>query len=463
MIKEKIKRGLDSRYYFPIITFLVFVFWFVPYLLQQRWEITGTIVDVLEGIGLFIISTIALLILVLFEKTFYAIPIITLVPFMFSHPFDVYTSPICLYISLGLFALGLIIHFILYKTKLKFGHFLSGLLILGLGIILGGINIKNDNKLIQLLIVISCVGGFAILYLFLSSTINIEFNDLARLMTYLGILLVLQSIMYCFVQPEGLISAFTKNLSVGWGISNNVALIILLTSPFTLYLALNNQGKKCVIYLIITLIQFITIVLTYSRGAILSLFVGFCFMLPISIIKANDRKTVVRTIVVAAIIMLISGLLFAIIFKDLTSKFFESLFGIDFNNLNGRSEIYENAIAIIKKYPIFGRGMLSNFNESGDYVWGHSTYLQTAMTMGIVGVIFLSFHMVQKYFYLAKNANLWKIMTIFGLAMSDLYGLFDVSYYFVNYMIVLIVVLVSIDNLINEPLFLCKKITNNKY
>lgn len=462
MILQKIQKGLNSKYYLPAISLIVLIFWFIPYLIQTRYFTTGTVVNALEGFGLILLALIALFVLILYKETYYSIPIITFVPFMFSHPFDVYTSPVCLYISIAILALGLIIHFIRFRTKLKFGHFLGGIILLGVGMMLGGINVKTDTRWINFLIVSGCVMGFIVLYVFLSSTIKISYENIARLMTYLGIILVMESMSYYIVKPGGISNLFSKGMNVGWGISNNVALILLFTSPFTLYLAISNEKKKCITYLLITILQFLIIVMTYSRGAILSLAIGICFMLPISIIKASDRKTFVKVILISIGVVVIGFVLFLIIYKEYASKFFDELFRINLKDYNGRGPIYKQCIEIIKQYPIFGRGILSNFNESGTYIWGHSTYLQTAMTMGFVGVVLITIHMIQKYFYLARNIKLWQITTIFGLAMSDFYGLFDVSYYFVNYMLILVVVLVSIEGLIEEPLFLYTKIKKHK-
>lgn len=462
MILQKIQKGLNSKYYLPAISLIVLIFWFIPYLIQTRYFTTGTVVNTLEGFGLILLALIALFVLILYKETYYSIPVITFVPFMFSHPFDVYTSPVCLYIAIAILAFGLIIHFIRFRTKLKFGHFLGGIILLGIGMMFGGINVKTDTRWINFLIVSGCVMGFIVLYVFLSSTIKISYENIARLMTYLGIILVMQSVSYYMVKPGGISNLFSKGMNVGWGISNNVALILLFTSPFTLYLAISNEKKKCITYLLITILQFIIIVMTYSRGAILSLAIGICFMLPISIIKAADRKTFVKVILISIGVVVVGFVLFLILYKEYASKFFGELFRINLKDYNGRGPIYEQCIAIIKQYPIFGRGILSNFNESGTYIWGHSTYLQTAMTMGFVGVVLITIHMIQKYFYLARNIKLWQITTIFGLAMSDFYGLFDVSYYFVNYMLILVIVLVSIEGLIEEPLFLYTKIKKQK-
>lgn len=45
-------------------------------------------------------------------------------------------------------------------------------------------------------------------------------------------------------------------------------------------------------------------------------------------------------------------------------------------------------------------------------------------------------------------------MVILSLGMSDLYGMIDVSYYFINYMVLMIVILSVVDFKIEDkPLF----------
>ena len=58
--------------------------------------------------------------------------------------------------------------------------------------------------------------------------------------------------------------------------------------------------------------------------------------------------------------------------------------------------------------------------------------------MGLFGCFAMLVHLFQKYFVLLKKPNVWKITVVASFAISGFYGLFDVSYYFVNYMIPLV-------------------------
>ena len=76
-------------------------------------------------------------------------------------------------------------------------------------------------------------------------------------------------------------SLLSKGVAVGWGISNNIGLILLFTIPFTFYLAITNKTGKTMAYTFISFCQMITIIFTYSRGSIIALTLGLIFLLPL--------------------------------------------------------------------------------------------------------------------------------------------------------------------------------------
>ena len=146
MLIEKIKKGLDSTYYLLGVVIAMIIFWAIPYTLLEinilKYQET---VKLFENIALILIGVFILLTLSFYENIFYIVPIIVFVPFMFSHSFDVYTTPKCIYVAIGLLILGLIIHFIRFKPKFKRGHFLLGISLLGITMITGGIGFKEAN------------------------------------------------------------------------------------------------------------------------------------------------------------------------------------------------------------------------------------------------------------------------------------------------------------------------------
>lgn len=467
MILNKIKRILDSKYYLLIVFLMMTIFWIVPYVLIQK-EVNNysTIVKVFESISLLIIGILAILILTLFENIYYTLPLLTFVPFMFSHPFDVYTIPFSMYIAVALFVIGLIIYFIKFKPKFKYGHFLTGFILLGVTMATGGIFNKDNNVWFSIVAVGACGLGMTIVYIFFSSTVKTDFNSIAKIMLYLGIFLTLQLATYYLIQDNFIESLFIKkDIKVGWGISNNIALMLLFTIPFATYFCIINKGKECVLYYVLTVIQLLGLLMTYSRGGIVAGIFGAIVLIIVAFKYSTDKKTLLISFLSTIGIALVILLIVCLIKKDLLPNFFNELLDIDLKNMNYRMPIYKRSIERIKQNPLFGVGMINHYGlKDGieQYIWCHSTILHTTTSMGIVGTIALAYHMIQKYFYYFRKPTLWKIIVILSLLLTDLYGLIDVSYYFINYMLLMIIVLSASEEWIEEPRYLYTKIINKK-
>jgi hypothetical protein len=59
-----------------------------------------------------------------------------------------------------------------------------------------------------------------------------SFINLARIITYLGIFILLQMITYYVIQENVIDSLLSKGIKVGWGVTNNIGLILLFTFSF---------------------------------------------------------------------------------------------------------------------------------------------------------------------------------------------------------------------------------------
>ena len=444
-----IKKYLNGRLYLLTVLIVSMAFWLIAFL--SRYEkIDINIQPKIENISLMSYGIICFILLVLNRNTFYFIPWVIFIPFVFARPFTALEIPTTIFYASGIMILGLVLNLIIYRPKLKLGHFFIGLAVLCVAFVLGGINVPNDNSRFQVLITAVCAAFLLLLYVVISSSAKTDFKNICRLFTYLGIFLAFELAVYYKLQPDLKEAILTKDSSVGWGVSNNIALMLLFTFPFTLYLVLISKNVKTVFYILIMGVQCLAILFTYSRGAIFSMLVGVACMIPLSIWKAKDR---VSTAISITILLSAIGLVILYFYKNRPedfNRFIDVAFRMDLDDLNGRTPIYEDCIKSLKEFPIFGKGVLSTFQSDGTYAWGHSTILQTVRTMGYVGVIAMSFHLIQKYFVLIYRPTLWKIIVAASFAISGLYGLFDVSYYFINYMIPLILAMAIIESLFKK-------------
>ena len=445
-----------SKFYLLVISIIIFAFWFVC-MLAQNGKIKTEYYLTIESIELTAIGAAAFIVLVTSNNLFYVIPWITYTPFVFSHPFTSTTMPYALFIAGGLLFIGIIVHLIKYKIKLTLGAFFLGLLLLGIAIVLGGINTGADFLKQQIPFTIVAAAGLIIIYIIFVSGTDVDFRMLCHLMNCLGLLLSLQVIASFYFLEDYFSFLINKIIDVGWGISNNIAIMLLISIPCSIYLAIKSTYLKTAFYTVVAYLQTVIVVLTYSRGAVAALAVGGSILLIVSIWLAfkNSLKTAIPYLLT---ILVLVGLSAFGLYLFLTSEneqvmvyadgFKENITKINLDSLNGRDPIYEHCMEEFKLNPIFGKGLYSPFfdNEfTGGYQWGHSTVIHTLYTMGSVGGVALGIHFIQKYLNLLIKPNTEKIIAVFSFAISGLYGLVDVSYYFINYMIVFIMYLICLQ------------------
>ena len=140
---------------------------------------------------------------------------------------------------------------------------------------------------------------------------------------------------------------------------------------------------------------------------------------------------------------------------SLTEYFKNYLGQVNFTNLDGRTPIYKQVLLEINDNVLFGKGLFAGFSDYVDvgdhsFQWNHSTILQALGSCGLFGLFAMIIHLVNKYFYLSQNINIEKFFLILIFLLPGLYGLFDVSYFFINFMIVLVVLMVLANDLYGD-------------
>lgn len=452
---------LKSKYYSLIVAMIIFAFWLVCFF-QYSTE-TGEASKYLvtfESIELTLIGLICAFLLMWYKNMFYVVPWITYTPFVFAHPFTPETIPYGLFIAGALLLVGIIIHMIRFKHKIRIGSFFLGLALLAVALVLGGINTKASFLKEQIIFTSIASSAALAIYVVLVSGVDVEFRNVAHLINNLGVLLCLQVIASIVNREEPLSVFADKLINVGWGISNNIAMMFLFTIPCGIYLAIKSKGLKVILYTFASFAQAVLIIITYSRGGIAALILGGSITLILSFIVAikEGKKTFIPYFIA---ILLFIGMAFTALYLFINTqnaklvpyaeRFKELITAIDLTRFNGRDEIYRDYIEEYKHNIIFGKGLYAPFfiaESEYEYTWGHSTVIHTMYTMGTVGLVALSIHMIQKYLNLLIKPNLEKITIALCCFTSGLYGLVDVSYYFVNYMVVLIMCLICLEKTI---------------
>ena len=421
---------------------LTYIGWLFPYIFREH-------LLPLEMFGQILVASFACICLLLCKDTFIVLEVILLFPFMFARPLNLYTVPTHLYFIVGMVLASFIAHFVIHKTKFTFPKFMIGFIAIGISLVLGGLLIDYDDKVIKMILLGAIAIAFLAFYVCFVSSTKPKFTDLAFIMMLLGSLLMMQYITWAVLNPDVLFEK--KHMYFGWASnSNNVAMMLLFTFPFIWYLGYINKGLKSFAYFFLSFINILVIIVSYSRGSILSIGVTCVLMLIcLSIYKPS------RSIMLKYSFSVIGGLFvcmiaLALAFPVQLNAIIGNVLAINLQNLNGRVPIYEMMLNNLKDQPIFGFGVYASYREDLFYVWGHNTFLQTAYTLGIVGVVAMLWHHIEKYLYCFKNMKFEKAIILFAFIATDIYGFMDVSYFFINFMVVLLVVLIACDKIFDK-------------
>lgn len=425
-----------------LVFVLTYIGWLFPYVFREH-------LLTFEMISQILVASFACLCLLLCKDTFIVLEVILLFPFMFARPLNLYIIPTHLYFIVGMVLASFIAHFVIHKTKFTFPKFMIGFIAIGISLVLGGLLIDYDDKVIKMILLGAIAIAFLAFYVCFVSSTKPKFTDLAFIMMLLGSLLMLQYLTWATLNPDDL---FVKKLMYfGWASnSNNVAMMLLFTFPFIWYLGYISKGIKSFLYFLLSFVNIVIIIVSYSRGSILSIGITCVLMLIcLGIYKPS------RSIMLKYAFAVIGGLFFSMItlalaFPVQLNAIIGNILAINLNNLNGRVPIYEMMIGSFSEQPIFGYGVYASYNEDLFYVWGHNTFVQTGYTLGMVGVLAMLWHHIEKYFYCFKKMNLEKAIILFAFIATDIYGFMDVSYFFINFMIVLLVVLIACDKIFDK-------------
>lgn len=410
------KKSLVSQLYLFFLAVLTAFFWFKG----------------LSHIGIYVLFGLAVIGIFIFKSIVYSFAPLVFGIFMPNSPNMMRELPNYAY----LFILGYLVLLLLFKKKKRkksfFGIGVASITIAAM--VSGSNNIGSQYSLILLGVgVLVIVFYYGVYY----ATIDGDKERLLFLMKWIGILITFQIATYYFQNGSFLDIASNQTLKIGWSNENQVGMALLATTPITLYHYFKEDSKDFISGLAF-IFQTWGIVLTYSRGSVLSflviliLVIGFLF-----VYKPSRLKTFVLLSVsfgTLFIFMYYARGNYKIVF-DL--KYFFSL-----SNDNGRFNLYKQALDVIKNYPIFGEGFnVSGFNLSVIKYY-HSTPLQFLASLGGIGLFALIVHVFIKYFTVLKKFNLVSFFVLLSFLGPSLYGLIDVTFFSLPYLILLVVLII---------------------
>lgn len=370
--------------------------------------------------------------------------------------------------------IGAVINLIRFKSDFEMRGFSLSVTLCLLPWLFMGMGVKNrEASRVALCITVAVL--FVVFYLFFASTLRVEgkklSEKLAHMMLIAGTILFFQ--ILTFYARLGSIQQISKMLGqndiplhLGWGGRNNVSTLLSLLMPVTFYFS-TKKNKYSFMFIFYGILQYIAVLLTKSRGAVVFSSLFMPVLIIYSIISSKNKKYAIISYA------LIASLVISIYFtnKGLIDKLF-SRFAQNGLDDNGREQLFTEGISLFIKNPLFGAGFdyksdvyyqLISYSNGPAYY--HSTFIQIFASFGIFGGIFYFNLYYWRYRLVFTDLDSLKFAIFIGMIIFELYNMVDTNFFQPQgYLIMLFISLVMEKNLSKEqtmPLLLPKKIKSD--
>ncbi len=364
----------------------------------------------------------------------------------------------------GIYALSLILHFIIYKPVLRVRKLIIPYLLLEVAFLLSmafedyeapqkvGRNVLDLEMWVTYITLVAAPLGF---YLGSAYAKPNKYVDRRR---YIAKFLVGYSMIGAFFVFSTFFfgnatykhSLFKEIITGGvldevpeptYGVGNNAAIayILVMTFPFGFYLDLNKtKGFKW--YTWMSYIAFCSIFFAFSRAeillAVLSVPIIIIVLLKYSKNKYSQLKPAVFLLVLVGVITIAFHSEVANLVKSAITQ-----------KGNGREELYGDAIRQFLKNPITGRGVaFKEWFGWREKMWQyHSSFFHIIGAMGLVGVIAYTIFYVTQYKIVFKKItkNPYKVFIMLAMMGIEFVGLIDcpifIAYPYMSLMAVFVV------------------------
>lgn len=402
----------------------------------------------LEMIGIPIFLGITFVIFIFCKNSIYTFPYIINMVFMVSQTeWNLELIPVYMYIAPGIAILGIIIHSIRFKVKIFKGEFIWGVVLLGIAIIVS-IIINTTEYNVLTLIAIGYPLMLVFLYGFFSNSIKGEnLLYLIRILVIVGIMISLQVFLfyldiYLVEGSQGVHTALeTKEIDLGWGISNFVATYLIMFIVCMTYFI--KKYKLHIFWIILFLFEIAMLLFTLSRAGILAFAATSIFLILYMFIKYDHKLNLLLNFLLGIII--VGGVVY--LFREYFFTIFERLESLWLDD-SGRIELWEEAIQIIRSNPIFGKGVFARTINVGENELRmfHNTILHTLASFGILGGIAL----VVQFVYIIKiflyKLSHEKAILLIAIIGANIHGMVDNVYFMPQFMIIMFIIIAVVEN-----------------
>ncbi len=396
-------------------------------------------------------------ILALFKDTKHIIPIVLTLLFVINIE-NIGLTEIrqlsIVYVIVGLVVIGLAIHFLRFKHKIKADLFTLALFLIAISYVLPMMYMEYSNTSFA----ISMFGFvYVILHMFFKSTSTTKLEELMNFMFYAS-LLILSQMLYSHITgfirffneygsvelalANGLRSAW-GSIDYGYGSINDVIIYFTVLSMGTFYKIIKKP--KNYLYWLFLIISFVAVVLSGSRGGLISwmvILLGFYILL----IGFGTRMQVAFSSLIGVALVGL-GVWQLDILKAIYEVFMQGgLQDLD-SFSSARITLYRNAWSIFEQFPYFGAGwtyQLEAGNTNRVQIY-HSTLFHTLAISGIAGLGAVFFFTIVSLGKIIRRLNIKVAVVglVFGVVM--LHGLIDNTVHMIIFTILSILIFAALS------------------
>ena len=329
----------------------------------------------------------------------------------------------------------------MFKTKRKL---LWGMLILGVAYLLSGVGVAGYTAVAVKNIRFALLQFVAIFVPYFLLSGGIKWEDVSkRYCAYVGLMMGLVvgiELVGVYLTNDVFVNGVfvRENIFTGWGICNNMGVLISMAIPFAFYFIYRDE--RPVLFNMIAVALCVFSVLTTSRACILASTAIYIACLIIIFVKAPCRR--VKIITVINIFLLIATLS---VMGILTYKALTTAFATGFNSAS-RLRLYWLGFEIFSQDPVFGSSFYTlndlAHGQNANWIWSqiggfneiipgrwHNTIIQMLAACGIVGLVAYFIHRIQTVVLFAKKPTVEKMFIGLSIAVLLAMSLLDCHFF----------------------------------
>jgi len=240
-------------------------------------------------------------------------------------------------------------------------------------------------------------------------------NTIIKSIIALACVIVAEVVIYLYRSGNVLAVLNTKDMSLGWAITNSVAVMLAFAVPLCFYLA--KDKKVQLPYMILGSLLYASIFLTNCRSMIIFGTLVYVLTIILSFIYLDRWQSAIHL----ALFMI--GAIYAVnaLYDQIFSYFLRA--GLDDS---GRFELYEYYWGKFKENWLFGMGFYTDTEFQADgMVRAHNTIIQIFASMGIFGAVASIPYFYKRYRSFTIKLTPFKIFAFVAYLAMVGYGLLD--------------------------------------